>query len=441
MKRLFISLVVIAFNLVTLTISCSGTTTAKPEPAAPSLNFNWPESSPSFPVKELITPSLTLLSPEATTQATPTTQPQSPPKTAGNYYLIGDYSVLVLHGSYYEMGSQYGTALKSSLNELYPAVVNDYLIKTHNLTMKDIESWVNPRYMLYPDNIKQLLKGMSDATGIEIKKLIILSDLTDLARITSNTSGCSGIAVFGEYTSGGPLIFGRNFDWWGHYKNYNSYLTITVLNPDDGSNSIASIGWAGELLLQTGLNSAGIFLESNDGEISGGSKFLDDVAHPSMQSYSWLANASTLETVREAIKSSQRARAMIIGIADGNSAAAFECSLNEIKPRACDKNGLLVVTNHFTNPSWTNIKPPKDELQTETRYSNLINLAGKYKGSFNVNAMMQVLDTPTEKGGATQPNTIYQVIAVPAELKIWIKAPDYSDWAEIDLKPFMTNAK
>jgi hypothetical protein len=30
-------------------------------------------------------------------------------------------------------------------------------------------------------------------------------------------------------------------------------------------------------------------------------------------------------------------------------------------------------------------------------------------------------------------STIYQVVAVPGELKIWIKTPGYSDWQLVDL--------
>ena len=30
--------------------------------------------------------------------------------------------------------------------------------------------------------------------------------------------------------------------------------------------------------------------------------------------------------------------------------------------------------------------------------------------------------------------TIYQIIAVPAELKLWVKVPGQFDWQEVDLK-------
>lgn len=49
--------------------------------------------------------------------------------------------------------------------------------------------------------------------------------------------------------------------------------------------------------------------------------------------------------------------------------------------------------------------------------------------------MKEVLDTTIENGGATSASdTIYQIIAVPKELNLWLKAPNNFDWQEGDLK-------
>jgi hypothetical protein len=46
----------------------------------------------------------------------------------------------------------------------------------------------------------------------------------------------------------------------------------------------------------------------------------------------------------------------------------------------------------------------------------------------------EVLDTTIDQGGPThQQGTIYQVISVPAQLKLWIKIPGLQDWTEIGL--------
>ncbi len=356
----------------------------------------------------------------------------------GELYRAGEFYVAVLHGNYYQMGSQYGEFFKHQLAVLYPAVVDDYLIKAHKLSMQDIYNWVNPRYDLYPQDLKEFIRGMEAASGLERQKLIILSQLTDLARITpgsAGNAGCSGIAVWGDYTGDGPLVYGRNFDWSGHYAYFDSYIAVTVFHPDDGSLPFANVAWAGELLVQTAINSAGLFLESNDGEISGGAEFLSDVIHPSIRAFSWMTGSQDLSRMDSAIQEANMARAMSISVADKNGAHVYECTPKKTVLRNPDKDGLLVVTNHFVGPSWTNLLQPKDQGQTETRRKNLLALAEKYKGSFDVKVMQQVLDTSIGQGGATKnPETVYQVIAIPEQFRIWIKAQGYSNWTEIDLK-------
>ena len=109
---------------------------------------------------------------------------------------------------------------------------------------------------------------------------------------------------------------------------------------------------------------------------------------------------------------------------------------------APDKDGLLAATNHFVDPSWK-IPPPANDEQnawTVKRRQNLLALAETYKGQFDIDKMKQVLDTTIDNGGATQPNeTIYQIIAVPRDLILWLKAPGKFDWQKIDLSKLFNN--
>jgi hypothetical protein len=371
----------------------------------------------------------------------PFSSPSAPESESvgGELFRAGEFYVAVLRGDYFQMGSQYGKFFKSQMAALYPSVVDDYLIEAHKLSMQDIYNWVNPRYELYPQNLKEFIRGMEAASGIQRQKLIILSQLTDLARITpggARNAGCSGIAVWGDYTGGGPLVFGRNFDWSGHYAYYNPYITLTVFQPNDGSLPFASVAWAGELLVQTAINNDGLYMESNDGEISGGAEFLSNVIHPSIRAFGWMTGSQDLSQMDTAIQESNTARAMSISVADKTGAHVYECTPKKTVLRSPDQDGLLVVTNHFVEPAWTNLLQPKDQGLTETRHRNLLALAEKYKGSFDEKVMQQVLDTSIQNGGATKnPDTVYQVIAIPEQLRIWIKAQGYADWTEIDLKP------
>jgi hypothetical protein len=54
--------------------------------------------------------------------------------------------------------------------------------------------------------------------------------------------------------------------------------------------------------------------------------------------------------------------------------------------------------------------------------------------------MMEVMSIPLENGGAFRaPNvTSYQIVAVPKDLKVWIRVPEVQEWTEVDLKPLFT---
>jgi len=61
--------------------------------------------------------------------------------------------------------------------------------------------------------------------------------------------------------------------------------------------------------------------------------------------------------------------------------------------------------------------------------------------------MKEILDTTMKDGGATWPlkgsepaaayQTVYQVIAVPEYLQIWVKVPGFQDWTKVELKKIM----
>jgi hypothetical protein len=49
--------------------------------------------------------------------------------------------------------------------------------------------------------------------------------------------------------------------------------------------------------------------------------------------------------------------------------------------------------------------------------------------------MKKIMDITVQDGGATHPGTIFQVVAAPAERKIWLKVPGRVNWTEVALGP------
>jgi hypothetical protein len=163
------------------------------------------------------------------------------------------------------MGRQYGYLIKKQLHTLYKRAIEDYFIGQKGLSRETMQQTAMSLFNFYPQRFKDIMYGMAETSGLSIEKHIVLNGL----ELYGTISGCSGIAAWSDYTKGGPLIFGRNYDWFDSYKEFAKYLTATVLNADSGIPT-AIVTFVGVIYATTGMNAKGIFLELNNGLPSGG---------------------------------------------------------------------------------------------------------------------------------------------------------------------------
>jgi hypothetical protein len=247
------------------------------------------------------------------------------------------------------------------------------------------------------------------------------------------------MAAWGEYTAGGPLVFGRNLDYPAYFKDFAEFLTLVVYNPEDGIPATC-FGYAGQVATANGMNRAGLFIELNDGSLSGGSVACTNRVTVSILSLGFLLDCSSMRSLDAAINTTKAHYAFIFNAADKDAAYCYEWPIFDVKRRAADRSGLLVATNHFVDPSWGLAIPTHDsQTRSVQRYKNLLALGDQYKGKFDEKKMMDIFDTPFDKGGVTWPDrTIYQMVAVPQELRLWLKAPGYQDWVLVDLAKLFT---
>ncbi|MCX5855007.1 MAG: C45 family autoproteolytic acyltransferase/hydrolase [Deltaproteobacteria bacterium] len=358
----------------------------------------------------------------------------------GRLYKGGDVYIVELLGSYREMGRQYGKLLNMELNKLFDVAINGQFIRKDGFSRERLLVIAKSVFDVYPQRFKEILYGMSETSGMDIDRIIMLNAIEWYPKIKTFVPKCSGIAVWEDYTGGGPLVFGRNNDDTGFYKDFAKYMVVSVFNPLDTSVPFAVINYAGVMYAPTGINRKGLFLELNSGNWAG---YYPDRLSIFVTLLSFLQDFPTMKEVDPAFQSTRVNLSSIINVADQNVAYSYECSPSDVKRRSQDRPGLLVATNHFVDPSWK--APPLDDERnawTVKRRDNLLALGDKYKGRFNVEKMKEVLDTTMDKGGATQPaETIYQVIAVPGELTLWLKAPGNFDWQKVDLKGLLAGEK
>lgn len=354
----------------------------------------------------------------------------------GRLMKSGNLNVIVLRGSYRQMGQQEGRLLKKQLEQLYQIAVLETYVKEVGMKLEDIMAASKEIFDLYPKRFQDIIFGMAETSGLKLEQLVALDQIYVLPKLSGTDVHCSAIAVWGDYTGGGPLVFGRNFDYPEYFKKFNPYLTVIVYQPDDGVPT-AVVGYPGGVSAMHGLNKQGLFVELNDGTTSGGKVTVSNRIVPLLFPVTVLFDSSTIVQLDAALNTTRCSVAMIINAADTSSAFAYECSVSDTIKRLPDKAGLLVETNHFMAPAWKMAPTEGGEWLSFTRYKNLIALADRNKGNFNARLMMAVLDTPIEKGGATRPAwAVQQLVVVPAELKIWIKAPGWPEWNEVDLKKY-----
>jgi len=345
----------------------------------------------------------------------------------GKLYRIDKLLVVQLSGSYKEMGRQEGYLLKDQIHDYYNCSVVDYFIKDNNMSYERLALDSMDRFNHYPKRFRDILSGISETSGLSLLNLTILS------RVPYIAPGCSAVFAWREYSRDGHTVAGRNLDFYSTMEDFINYTIVCIYNPTDGSHSVASVCRLTQLEIHTGMNDQGIFLEANDGSSSGGTTFF-----PNRITYlgSFLFDFSSLEQLDAAIHSAQIDWATLLNVADEREARSYEWATFDLKRAMPTRDGFLASTNHFVNPEWGLGPIAGDPYNTTLRRDNLLRLGERYRGEFDAEAMMNVLDTDIENGGPSGNFTRLQVVAIPRDKELWVKIPKYQNWTEVDLKEF-----
>lgn len=354
----------------------------------------------------------------------------------GRLSKIGGINVLELSGDHRNMGRQYGRLFKDRLNGFYESAVNGYFIKKEHFPYIKLFALSKLLFRSYPIKFKDMFVGMSETSGLGLSKLVMLDQLNALELVRNQKIGrCSNISAWGDYSAGGALVLGRNFDQPEYFKNFNEFLTLTVFNPDDGIPAV-NIAYAGQIGINSAMNERGVFMANNEAPVLKGDAI--DITAPNilLTELELLMRSSGLSDLDRHIKGARTNCPIIITAADAKSACTYEWTASEMKRTEGQGGGLTVTTNHFIDPSWKRPAPgPHAYGMTEERSANLISLGEKHKGGIDAKKMRDLLDIGLGDGGATHSDkTIFQMVVLPSELKVWLKVPSYQDWTELDLR-------
>lgn len=344
----------------------------------------------------------------------------------GIKYRIGKFPIIILDGSWKEMGLAFGTLMKDELAKMIDFVAD--------MASDDEEVKCRTMMATFPRRIRKYLEGLAEGAGLtalQVEKIAV-SKKAMLCSLSAPIS--SSVVTWNDYTSG-KLILGSNFDYDTDVSSIIQCLCLTVFCPNDSSLSFASFGYAGVPYITNAFNERGIYLTVANAMPSGGNLFIENRFFTPTVLVNAMLECENLDDFRTFLWTTKASFSYLATVADALSARIFEWSSFDIKQRTTiTRPGLSVVTNHFTEKSWGMPRPEDSSYWlTRTRRRNLLNLAAHFKGAINEEIMKEILSTPIEQLGSMSDATKYQTIVVPSDKKLLFNIPGYQDWTEINL--------
>jgi len=354
----------------------------------------------------------------------------------GHRLQVGDYPVIVLSGTYRQMGRQYGALMKAELNEEYRFISSAYVKRGYS--NEQLRADGREASVLYPKRLKEVFSGMAETSGLTQDEVLVLyNGLVIYLMVPPADASCSYLSAWGNYTKDGSVIASRNWDLDDVALPFNKWNVLVVYRPSDGSNGVATFGPAG-VRSETVMNSEGLFIADDfAGFIESAPDTRPDLV---AEFFRFMLDYSTLAELDVGLRGAATNVGWIINVAGPDGAYVYEVMPNLTRQRTGD--GVVAAANHFVDPAWN--LPPSAE-HSASRYDGLLRQADEARGSIDAQRMMQIRDVRWEDGGATFVNsvlspghpealysTIHQVVFRPESRTIWIKDHD-SAWQKVEL--------
>lgn len=283
-----------------------------------------------------------------------------------------------LTGSYGEMGRQYARRLDAagrSLAEASPETLDPPEDRRELARESATRVGEHAPYLL------DELEGIAEETGIDRASVETVPLALDAE------AGCSLVAVPGEYTASGRVLFARNHDF---YPPFYSYATRYRTDPDDG---LASVGCSCVYVGRCdGINEAGLAIG-----------FAEVPPHEFEPGFAWqLAIRAVLDTCRSAddavafLESIPHATNVNFLVADATGDIALvEAAPERVVSTRLD-DGLVSVTNQFHTESMREYQSADREPDDCSRHRTLTEWFDRKEPEITFDALRTVMRDPDE---------------------------------------------
>lgn len=345
----------------------------------------------------------------------------------GRFYEYNGLNILDLHGSWYEMGRQYGRLASELLKDVYQNFMLPNMEREPD-RVPFVREVAGNLYRYYPHRLRQLFAGMAETSELTLEQLKIVN----VVEFSAAVFNCSAMAVWGDYAVGN-LVYGRNYDAPG-FLSLGKDVLLVIYHPSDGSLATATIGYAGEIYAVNGINEKGIFLELNNGMPSGGTEILYDRLASTVELLTMLLDADSLDYADAFFRTVKGFASYTIGIADAQEARSYEWCTQGVARAPLAADGLMVMTNHYVSDEWDFARPDDEQSWGSlTRCANLTKLSQQNRGAIDAHLMCQMMQTPIENGGPCHECTVYQLVFEPQTMRLWIRVSGVTDWQQVNL--------
>jgi hypothetical protein len=253
--------------------------------------------------------------------------------------------------------------------------------------------------------------------------------LQDLALV-----GCSSFAVWGENTSDGKLLIGRNFDFYAG-DDFAEEKIVAFVNPSEGY-KFMSVTWGGMIGVVSGMNMQGLTVTINAGK----SKVPLVAKTPiSLVTREILQYASTIEEAIAIAKGQEVfvSESIFIGSAKDGRAALIELSPSNFGVYQVANSSELICSNHFQSEAFVDDRRNKKQIEeshSQYRFERMEELIGKKK-VLDPKAAVAILrnkdglgDVPIGFGNEKALNQLlahHGIVFKPNELKVWVSTNPY----------------
>jgi hypothetical protein len=381
-------------------------------------------------------------------------------KTAdkGKLFISGQLRLVVVNGSFREMGWQYGNLCSNGIKAVYNVLIQDALIdsgmydESYLLGLAESQLWYG-----YPLRIRELISGISSGSGMDLRKVALIANpfLSSILMQMGGEAGigainsCTSIAVWGKYTRDGKTLTLHNFDSPSIIRGlFNKFGIVILFKPTDGSNSLMGPGLPGTVSMIDLLNSKGVYTEVNNAAGSAGSVVNLNNPEITMQFTNLMFEVENNREYAKRMLAVKASYPLILMSAGAMKAQYLEMSFNDAK--AVDGTDSVVASaNQFQNRDWGFLTPGgKAAWHSDIRRHNFLKLADKNQGKIDEKVMMQIADAPLFNNDGTYSNgasvlelvgdtkeqvTVWQVITHPADNLMWIRIPGYASWVKLDM--------